>query len=88
MNAATPNVSRYGRRVVEWDTVTLETLLGELRAERLAHDINPARKPSKAEHPLVRQFREPVFQVRPPLRSSDSRALFMRRISNSGNARA
>lgn len=46
----TPISSCYGRRVIEWERPTLETLLSQLRSERLAHDTSVETESGEAEH--------------------------------------
>jgi hypothetical protein len=50
MNASSPIISHFDNRTIEWNPITLQALLAELRDERSAHDMAVAVDSAEAEH--------------------------------------
>jgi hypothetical protein len=62
MNASQTIVTRYANRVLFWHPDTLQTLLAELRSERLAHHISVASESAEAEHNALMAKAEAIKQ--------------------------
>lgn len=60
--SATTVITRVGNRVIEWDCVTLELLLTELRSERQRHDIAVETENAEAEHERLMSHAEQIKQ--------------------------